>query len=236
MAADIDDVVEARRLLRAARSGTLATVSAGQPFASMVTPATAPDLSPLLLLSSLAEHTSHLAADPSCSLFVAGTPVSANPQTTPRVTLTGIARSLPDPALKARWLARHPYAAFYAGFADFSLWRIEIGGALLVAGFGRAARIRSTDLAPDPSAVARVAAAEADVIAECNAKHGEALARLGGGAGLWRIVAVDVDGCDLAPSEPDRGPVRRVAFSRPAGSGEEVRGELIRLLGEVGPR
>ena len=236
MAADTDTVALARGLLRAARSATLATVSAGQPFASMVTPATAPDLSPLLLLSSLAEHTRHLAADPSCALLVAGTPGSANPQTTPRVTLTGIARSLPDPALKARWLARHPYAAFYAGFADFSLWRVAIGGALLVAGFGRAARLRPADLAPDPAAVARVAAAEADIIAEYNAKEGGALARLAGGAGRWRIAAVDVDGCDLAPSEPDQGPVRRVAFSRPAGSAEDVRGELIHLLGEVGPR
>ena len=32
----------ARKLIRAARSGTLATATDGQPFASLVTPATAP--------------------------------------------------------------------------------------------------------------------------------------------------------------------------------------------------
>jgi len=53
----------ARKLLRAARSGTLATAIDGQPFASLVTPATAPDASVLLLLSDLSEHTRHLRTD-----------------------------------------------------------------------------------------------------------------------------------------------------------------------------
>ena len=35
---------EARKLLRAARVGTLASALDGQPFASLVTPASAPDL------------------------------------------------------------------------------------------------------------------------------------------------------------------------------------------------
>ena len=62
-----DPARESRRLLRAARAGTLATSAKGQPFASLVTPACAPDLSVLLLLSSLSEHTRHLVADPRCS-------------------------------------------------------------------------------------------------------------------------------------------------------------------------
>ena len=104
-------VWESRKLLRAARVGTLGTVVGGQPYATLVTPATAGDLSVLLLLSSLAEHTRHLTADPRCSLLVAGAAVDANPQTAPRVTLTGVAAIDPDPALKARWLAVHPYGA-----------------------------------------------------------------------------------------------------------------------------
>ena len=63
---------EARRLLRAARVGTLASAADGQPFASLVTPACAPDLSLLLLLSDLSEHTRHLRAEPRCSVLVAG--------------------------------------------------------------------------------------------------------------------------------------------------------------------
>src|SRR5271165_3437796 len=165
---------EARRLLRAARRGTLATVvDGGQPFASLVTPACSPDLALLLLLSDLSGHTRHLRAEPRCSVLVTGTAADANPQTAPRVTITGLAEQVADAALKARYLAVHPYAALYADFADFSLWRIRPLGGLFVGGFGRAARLRAADLAPDPAAVAAIVAAEAGIMSHCNADHSD---------------------------------------------------------------
>ncbi|HWT10919.1 MAG TPA: pyridoxamine 5'-phosphate oxidase family protein, partial [Roseomonas sp.] len=118
---------EAIGLIRGAASATLASSAEGQPFASLVTPAPAPDLSPLLWLSSLSAHTRQLAADPRCALLFTGTREGPNPQTAPRVTVTGLAERVPEaeaPPLKARWLARHPYAAPYADFADFGLWRV----------------------------------------------------------------------------------------------------------------
>ncbi len=222
---------QARRLLRAARAGTLATTGpGGQPFASLVTPATAPDCSPLLLLSSLAEHTRHLRADPRCAILAAGEPEGANPQTAPRITVTGTAEPVEDAALKARWLAIHPYAALYADFADFSLWRIRPAAALLVGGFARATRLRASDLLPDPDAVAALTSAEAGIIAHCNADHADAMALLGGRPGAWRMVAVDFDGFDLAPGDPEAGPVHRIAWSAPVRSADAVRGELIRRV------
>ena len=220
-----------RKLLRAARVGTLGTVIDGQPFASLVTPATAADLSVLLLLSSLAEHTRHLKADPRCSLLVAGTPTDANPQTAPRVTVTGVAAIDPDPALKARWLAVHPYGAQYADFGDFALWRFRPAQARFVGGFGRAARPRQADLLPDPAAVAAIAAAADDIMAHCNRDHAEALRVIahhaGGAAGdaPWQMVGVDVDGCDLAGGEQ----VLRVAWSGPVADAGSVRTELVSL-------
>ena len=172
-----DAILEARRLIRAGRAASLATGQAGQPFASLVTPASAPDLSPLMLLSSLSEHTRHLQADPRCALLITGAPTGPNPQTAPRVTVTGIAELVPADqvaALKARWLAVHPYAALYADFGDFALWRVTIGGALLVGGFARAVRLKASALAPDEAAVAAVAAAEAEIIAHVNEDHADA--------------------------------------------------------------
>src|ERR1700721_834356 len=90
---------EGRQLLRAARSGCIATSAKGQPFASLVTPACMPDGSLLMLLSRLSEHTRHLAADPHCSVMVSGEAVAENPQTTPRVTVTGVAEVVDDAAL-----------------------------------------------------------------------------------------------------------------------------------------
>lgn len=227
---------EVRRLIRAAGAAALATQADGQPFASLVTPAAAPDLSPLLWLSTLSEHTRQLRAEPRCALLFTGEPNGPNPQTTPRVTLTGRAEPVEGAeagALKARWLARHPYAALYAGFADFALWRIAPGGALLVGGFARAVRLRLADLLPDPAAVAALSSAEAGIVEHVNADHADAVAAIAEGllgqatpaeAEPWRVVAVDVDGADLSAGER----VCRLHFSRPAASAGDVRAELVR--------
>jgi putative heme iron utilization protein len=216
---------EARKLLRTARVATLATQAQGQPFASLVTPACAPDLSLLLLLSELSEHTRHLRAEPRCSVLAVGEAASANPQTAPRITVTGLAERLADPALKPRYLAVHPYAAMYAEFGDFALWRIRPMGGLFVGGFARASRLRAVDLAPDAIAVTAIAAVEMPIIEQWNAECADALARIAGRPGAWRMVTVDTDGCDLA--EGDR--VIRIHWSAPLADAGAVRGELARL-------
>jgi len=224
---------EARKLLRAARSGALATVAdGGQPFASLVTHACAPDLSVLLLLSNLSEHTRHLRAEPRCSILVCGTAEGTNPQTAPRVTVTGIAEVADDAALKARFLAVHPYAAQYADFGDFQLWRIRPMGALFVGGFARAMRLRRAELTPDPAAVAMIATAEAGVIGHCNNDHPDALAAIAGEAADWRMVTADVDGTDLEASER----VLRIHWSAPVADAGGVRSELVRMTREARAR
>ncbi len=225
-----ETVAEARRLLRGARVGTLATsASGGQPFASMVTPACAPDLSVLLLLSNLSEHTRHLRADPRCALLVAGPPETANPQTAPRLTVMGEALRTDDRELKGRWLALHPYAASYAGFADFGLWRVRLEGGLSVGGFAKATKLPAALLLPDPGPVETIAAAEASIIAHFNDNHADALGLIaeahGGPPGTWRLVAVDLDGCDLGQGER----VQRIAWTGSVGTSSDVRNEIVAL-------
>ena len=225
MADERDGIVwQARTLLRAARSASLATSETGQPFASLVTPAPAPDLSLLMLLSGLSPHTRHLREDGRCALMVVGAATGANPQTAPRLTVTGIAATDPDPALKARWVSRHPYAAFYAGLGDFRILRVRLTGGQFIGGFASAHRLTKADLMPDPGAVAAVAEAEAGILEHMNADHGSALARMAGSPG-WRMTAVDVDGCDLARDEE----VLRIAWSAPVTGPGGLREELMRL-------
>lgn len=234
--ASADGIAAARRLIRGACSASLATAADGQPFASLVTPAPAPDLSPLLWLSSLSEHTRRLAAEPRCALLFAGAAEGPNPQTAPRVAVTGLAERVPEAgaaALKARWLARHPYAAPYAGFADFALWRVRIGAARLVGGFARAERLRAAELAPDPAAAAAILAAEAGILAHMNAEHADAVQAmaqglLGAAPAAWRLVAVDVDGCDISDGER----TLRLAFLVPVSDLGEVRAALVRAARE----
>ncbi|MEJ1978566.1 MAG: DUF2470 domain-containing protein [Acetobacteraceae bacterium] len=226
--ASAEAIWQARSLLRAARAGTLATEHDGQPFAALVTPACAPDLSVLLLLSSLSEHTRQLSTHPRCAVMVIGEAADTNPQTAPRLTVTGEALPEDDPALRARWVARHPYAAFYAEFTDFRLFRLRPAGGQFVGGFASAHRLRADELVADPAAVAAVAAAEAGILEHMNTDHEAAIAHMAGGPG-WRMVAVDVDGCDLARQEV----VRRIAWSAPVSDAGGVRAELVRLARRV---
>jgi putative heme iron utilization protein len=216
---------EARCLLRAARVGTLATNARGQPFASLVTPACAPDLTILLLLSGLSGHTRHLMADPRCSVLVVGTTESANPQTAPRLTVTGLAERVEIPELKKRYLTVHPYASLYADFSDFALWRIEPVAGLFVGGFGRAARLSKDALIPDADAVKAIAAAEASIIECCNRDQPGDMAAIVGQPGDWRMVTVDVDGFDVAQGDQ----VARFKWSAPVGEPAGVRRELVRM-------
>ncbi len=138
---------EAADLLATARAGTLATTTpAGVPHAALVTPAPAADGAPILLLSDLAAHTRNLRANPACALLITGAPVDDNPQTAPRLLLSGTARIITDSAACAtareHFLRIHPYAAQYAGFADFNLWRLEVNDAHYVGGFAAASRLR----------------------------------------------------------------------------------------------
>jgi putative heme iron utilization protein len=220
----------ARCLLRAARAGTLATQDAGNaPFASLVTPAIAPDGSVLMLLSELAAHTRHLRANPACALMVVGAAAEMNPQTAPRVTVTGRAAPEADPALRRFWVAHHPYAAMYADFSDFSLWRLVPEAAHVVGGFARADRLTAAELLPPAGAVRALEAAAARIVGHCNDDHADSLnllARRHGHAGHWRMLAVDCDGFDLVSGEH----VLRMAFDAPVEDGPGVRAALVRLV------
>ena len=218
----------ARCLLRAARSATLATQFAGHPFASLVTPAVTPDGTVLLLLSGLSAHTSHLRADPRCALLVTGPAAEANPQTAPRLTVVATAAPEPDPALRRFWVSRHPYAALYADFTDFGLWRLVTLQAHYVGGFGLARRLAANTLAPPAQAVPTQAAQDG-IIARWNTGCAGALAaaaRRAGGAGAWRLLGVDADGIDLAQDEA----VLRVAFDRQAEDADQLEAALSRLV------
>ena len=165
-----------------------------------------------------------------CAVLVVGAAEGVNPQTAPRLTVTGLASIEEDPALRARWVARHPYAAFYAGFGDFFLWRVRPVAGLFVGGFARAHRLRQAELLPDAAAVAAVAAAEAEVIAHCNGDHGGcAGGDCGGGWGIWgdgwRMAAVDTDGFDLVQEEV----VCRVHWEAPVDGANAIRAGLIHL-------
>jgi len=140
-----------RDLLRAADRAALATsLSAAAyqawPYASLVLMAAATDGSPILFISDLSEHAKNIAADNRVSLLIDGTAGLKDPLTGPRVSILGRAVRADLPDLKARFLARHPGAKIYAGFADFHVYRLEVTRAHFVAGFGRIHWIEAAEI------------------------------------------------------------------------------------------
>jgi heme iron utilization protein len=218
----------ARRLMRALDRATLATSLDGWPYASLVLAAVDHDLSPLLLLSDLAEHSKNLRREARASLLFDGTGGRDDPLTGPRVTVLGELRPVEDPRLLARFTARHPSSAGYAGFADFRLYRLAVTRAHLVAGFGRIDWIAADALlvAPAPA----LAAAEAEILKHMNDEHGEAVdlyaTRLAGRTGSgWRLTGIDPAGIDLRLG----GSVERLDFPAPVGDPEAARAVLVQL-------
>lgn len=202
-----DPVAVAKDLLRTTRTGALATLDreSGFPFASLVTVATDQDGSPLLLLSRLASHKVNLDADPRVSLLLAETG-RGDPLAYPRLTVIGRAERVEGPNFRSRFLARHPKAALYADFADFSFVRLLMQGGQLNGGFGRAAGITGAALATDLAGAEDLIAVEGDALAHLNDDHAEALrlyaTRLAGaGDGPWRATGLDPEGLDLSAGD-----------------------------------
>lgn len=227
-----DNRLALRRVMRSARKAALATLmegSGGAPYVSLVTVALDHDLSPVLLLSGLSDHTRNLTGDARLSLLFDGTEGHANPQTGPRVTVVGTARPDPDARLAARFLAHHPAAAQYAGFGDFAFWRVEVARAHFVGGFGRAVWFKAP-LGLQPEAARAMAEAEGAILAHMNEHHFEALDRMAhrllglDGTG-WRMAGIDPDGCDLMLGER----FARLAFDTVIDGPEAARSVLADL-------
>jgi putative heme iron utilization protein len=233
VADNLDRGAAARRLLRSRDHAALATSLGGRPYVSLVASACDIDASPLLLLSDLAQHTKNLVADPLVSLLFEDTGDHADRLAGPRLTLLGRAERCDEPGSAARFAARHPASAVYAGFADFHLYRVTIERGHLVAGFGRIAWIEAADLcfAADASALA---AGEAEIVAHMNADHADAIALyaeslLGQRGEGWRITGIDPEGLDLRRPMEAGGAIARLDFAEPVLSPEAARRALVAL-------
>jgi putative heme iron utilization protein len=193
----------AKRLLREARSGAIATLMSkgGDPYCSLVNVATEADGAPLLLLSRLALHTQNILADPRISLMV-DERKEGDPLEGARIMLTGVAEATASAASRARYLARQPEAAMFAGFPDFAFYRIALKGVHLVAGFGRIVDLPPSDILTDVTDAQALLDAEAGAADHMNADHAEALRLyatklLGAPDGDWRCAGCDPEGLDL---------------------------------------
>jgi heme iron utilization protein len=227
---------DARALVRRALKASLATIAAdsGYPYASLITAATEASGAPIFLISGLAQHTRNLAHDPRASILFDGTGANGDPLQGARVTLFGRAEKVEDEALRRRFLARHPEAAFYADFPDFAFWRLEVEGAHYIGGFGHVVDLAPAQLLVSTAGAGELLVAEPGIIAHMNTDHADAVrlyaTRLAGAhEGFWRMSGIDPEGCDLICE----GDARRIRFQALIATPGEARQELVRLANEA---
>lgn len=220
---------EARRYLRAHRSGVLSTLSVklgGCPFGSIVPFVLDRDCRPVILVSTLAEHTRNLAADPRASLIVHD--YADDVQAGTRLTLAGDAARLPaDGEAPARYLRAFPAADRLLALGDFSFWAIAPKALLFIRGFGRIDWIDTADFTPPASAIAE---AEASIVEHMNADHTVALADYcrhyhGVVPVAVEMTGIDCDGFDVRAD----GRLLRFEFPEPVTNAGKAREALVAM-------
>ena len=225
--------LQARRLVRSARKGFLGTLEKdGAPYVSLITVATKLDGAPTFLISKLAVHTRNLLADARCSLLIDGTSEDGDPLAGGRVSLSGHARPVNCDRVRARFLARHPEAAGYAGFADFSFYEMNVEKAHFIGGFGRIVTLDGSKMLVDLSGAESLATVEDEIVSHMNEDHQDAVQLYGtvlkgAPAAGWKMTGIDPEGIDLmAPA----GLSARVEFDHRVSDAGEARQALIRLV------
>ena len=227
---------EARTLVSLTSVATLATLSDdGTPWASLVGYAALEDGSPVLMVSTLAEHGRNLERDTRASLVVASPEQRKDPLAAGRVTLAGrIVRPSGEAEERARaaYLARVPASSIYSEFGDFSLYVLEVDRVRWVGGYGR---MDSADAESYANAQADPVGEATGAIKHLNEDHADALlvmARALGGypdAETARCTAADRYGLDLMVGTPRGSAPVRVGFAEPVTEPAGLRGATVEL-------
>lgn len=236
---DADGIRTAKTLLRASRYGALAVIEpgTGAPAASRVGVASDTDGTPLILISGLSAHTQALLADPRCSLLL-GEPGKGDPLAHARISVACQARRLErgtDDWARAerRYLNHNPKAKLYVGLGDFAFFRLEVSGASLNGGFGKAYRLTAEDLL-SAGDIAQFAATEQSALDHMNEDHSDAVANYaahysGIAEGGWRLTGIDADGIDLA--DGDR--ILRIFFPEALSEPRDAHMRLVAMAKEA---
>lgn len=232
--------IEARQFLRSTRSGMLSTLSAkfpGYPFGSVAPFVLDHDAQPVILISTLAEHTHNIAANPNVSMLVfAG---AEDLQANSRLTLIGKATKVDksDADLRARYLRYLPQAASYFDMHDFSFYRIKIAHARYIAGFGRMGwvegeQLTNQELSAEPN---QLATQETGIIEHMNADHHENLIAYCEHfhdvvASEVMMMGIDSDGFDVSAKDATgQAQILRFNFETPISDANTARKALVAM-------
>jgi len=232
-------VKEALQFLRTTRNGILSTLSVkftGYPFGSVAPFVLDHNGQPIILISTIAEHTQNIIANPKVSLLVfAG---EEDLQASGRLTLMGEAKQIDkeDADLRARYLRYLPQAVGYFDTHDFSFYRIEITQARYIAGFGKMGWISGEAMQPAKlTENSPLAAQETAIIEHMNADHVHSLIAYSQhfhhiNATHAQMLGIDADGFDVKVNVTDGSTqTLRFNFEQPIQNAQSARMALVNM-------
>lgn len=228
---------EARKFLFSTRHAILSTHSMkypGFPFGSVAPFVCNQQAEPVILISTIAEHTKNILENPKVSLLVfsGGDDLQANA----RLTIMGEAFHCDkqDEDLRARYLRYLPQAAGYFDMHDFHFYRIQIEHVRYIAGFGRMGWFEGNTLSDD-LAESMLAAQEGGIVAHMNDDHKDSLLQYcqhvhGVSADHAEMIGLDAEGFDVkyTQGEEIQGQLR-FHFDQPVLNAMDARKALVAL-------
>ena len=209
----------------------------GYPFGSVAPFVLDHNAQPIILISTLAEHTHNIAANPKVSMlvFAGAEDLQANSRLTLIGEATKVDKSHTD--LRARYLRYLPQAASYLDMHDFSFYRIQIAHARYIAGFGRMGwidgeQLTGQELTTEPN---QLAAQETGIIEHMNSDHHENLIAYCKHfhdvvASEVTMLGIDCDGFDVAAKDTSgKQQSMRFNFETPISDANTARKALVAM-------
>ena len=211
------------------------------------------DLSPILLLSNLSEHTTNILNNRNVSLMVCEEqklydffPKFENripsinyedPMSRPRLTLIGKIKKTNEIHIKKRFLSRHPAARLYSNFGDMNFYKINIKSAHLIGGFAQVKWFKKLELFSEN--FKNFKENELDIKDHMNSHHQPSIdlyvknlmknmmkvrSKLN-----WQITGIDPDGFDLR----NESFLARFPFEKFINDAKKLRGIFVKLHKEA---
>lgn len=222
------------KLLTHEGDGVLSTISldvAGFPFGSVTPYCLDRDFIPNILISSIAQHTKNIVANPKVSLLISETNNKTNKQALSRLTYIGEAEKVVDDRdIKQPYISYFPAAASYFKTHDFAFYRINPVRLRFIGGFGKIYWIEKRELS-----LQNIFSIDEElkIVEHMNQDHGHNLkdylrfyvgAECGEGDTL-KMMGLDQFGVDLSLNDVKH----RIDFKAPLESASEARSVFVEM-------
>lgn len=232
-----DKSIESRKLYYLVHDGVLSSISQlidGYPFGSVTPFCLDRRGRPVILISTLAQHTKNITANTKVSLTLTETvEKSSDVQAHGRLTYIGDAEKVPEvevAEISSRYIRYLPAAQSYFKMHDFSFYRINMVKGRFIGGFGKIFWIEPEELLLDNPFSEEE---EKSILDHMNDDHQHSMRKYLADAfdinvgvdNSLNMIGIDSIGCDIRYN----GQIKRIWFDKPISNPSEARNVLTEL-------